>query len=54
VGSEVEYECLGVELAGLGLMVPGLDRDCGRRGTGVGGRAMASLGFGVGGHSGLL
>jgi len=36
------------------LMVPGLDRDRGRRGTGVSGRAIASLGFGVGGHSGLL
>jgi hypothetical protein len=54
VGSEAEYECLAVGLARSDLMVPGMDRDRGRRGKGVSGRAMASLGFGVGGQSGLL
>jgi hypothetical protein len=54
VGSEAEYECLAVEIGRSGFIVPGLDRDRGRRGTVVSGRAMASLGFGVGGHSGLL
>lgn len=53
VGSEAEYECLA-EAGQWGLRVPGLDCAAGLFGGGVNESVMVCLGFGVGGHNGLL